>query len=187
MGTYQQEYVLVMGMYLQAYVHPDWCLQWENQILLEENSINISPSNYPVASITQPAILFEVLAMVLAKIRDLYGIPLIRYVRDEPFVLPNDDHCEYYNCPDAEMKAQVMIYDQEDPKTDKVAMRDDQIVIARADTLNLVATAAMPLVWEVLFHFFGNTPLWVHVRCTNANKNGHLVYFLLRHHMMGPG
>ena len=66
-------------------------------------------------------------------------------------------------------------------------MRDDQIVIARAATLTLVATADMPLVWEVLFCFFGNTPLWVHARCTNANKNGRLAYFLLRHHMMGPG
>ena len=68
--------------------------------------------------------------MVLAKICDLYGIPLIGYVRDEPFVLPNDDHPEYYNYPDAEMKARVMIYDQEDLKTDKVSMMDDQIVIA---------------------------------------------------------
>ena len=42
------------------------------------------------------------------------------------------------------MKARVMIYDQEDPKTNKFAMRDDQIVIARAATLTLVATAAMP-------------------------------------------
>ena len=50
--------------------------------------------------------------MVLAKIRDLYGIPLIGYVRDEPFVLPSDDHPEYYNYPNAEMKARVMIYDQ---------------------------------------------------------------------------
>ena len=125
--------------------------------------------------------------MVLAKIRDLYGIPLIGYVRDEPFILPNDDDPEYYNCPDAEMKGRVMIYDQEDPKTKKVAMRDDQIVITRADTLTLVAAVAMSLVWEVLFHFFGNTPLRVHVRCTNADKNGRLAYFLLRHHMMGPG
>ena len=125
--------------------------------------------------------------MVLAKIRDPYSIPLIRYVRDEPFVLPNDDHCEYYNFPDAEMKAWVMIYDQEGSKTDKVAMRDDQIVISQASTLTLVATAAMPLVWEVLFHFFDNTPLWVHVRCTNSDKNGRLAYFLLRHHMMRPG
>ena len=124
--------------------------------------------------------------MVLAKIRDLYGIPLIGYVRDEHFLLPNDDHREYYNFPDAEMKARVVIYDQEYSKTEKVAMRDDQIVIARAATLTLVATAAMPLVWEVLFHFFGNTPLWVHVRCTNADKNGRLAYFLLRHHMIGP-
>ena len=85
------------------------------------------------------------------------------------------------------MKARVMIYAQEDSKTNKVAMRDDQIVIARAATLTLVAITAMPLVWEVLFHFFGNTPLWVHVRCTNADKNGSLAYFLLRHHMMGPG
>ena len=66
-------------------------------------------------------------------------------------------------------------------------MRDDQILIAHASTLTLVATAAMPLVWEVLFHFFGNTPLWVHVRCTNADKNGRLAYFILRHHMMIPG
>ena len=50
-----------------------------------------------------------------------------------------------------------------------------------------MATAAVSSVWEVLFHFFGNTPLWVHVRCTNANKNGRLAYFLLRHHMMGLG
>ena len=63
--------------------------------------------------------------MVLAKIRDLYVIPLIGYVRDGPFLLPSDDHPEYYDCPDAEMKARVMIYDQEDPKPDKVAMRDD--------------------------------------------------------------
>ena len=112
--------------------------------------------------------------MVLAKISDLYGITLIGYVRDEPFVLTNDDHREYYNCPDAEMKARVMIYDQEDSKTDRVDMKDDQIVIARAATLTLMATAAMPLVWEVLFHFFGNTPLWVHVRCTNSDKNGSL-------------
>ena len=27
----------------------------------------------------------------------------------------------------------------------------------------------------------------MHVRCTNADKNGRLAYFLLRHHMMGPG
>ena len=45
----------------------------------------------------------------------------------------------------------------------------------------------MPLVWEVLLHFFGNNPLWVHVRCTTADKNGRLAYFLFRHHMMGPG
>ena len=127
------------------------------------------------------------LAIVLAKIRDLCGIPLIRYVNDEPFLLPNDDHPEYYNCPYAEMKSQVMIYDQEDPKTDKVAMRDDQIMIAWAATLTLVATDAMPLVWEVLFHLFGNNPSWVHVRYTNAEKNGRLAYFLLHHHMMGPG
>ena len=56
--------------------------------------------------------MFEVLAMVLAKIRDLYGIPLIGYVRDEPFVLTSDDHPEYYNFSNAEMKARVMIYDQ---------------------------------------------------------------------------
>ena len=80
-----------------------------------------------------------------------------------------------------------MIYDQEDPKTKKVVISDDQIVIARYSTLTLVATAAMPLVWEVLFHFFGNTPLWVHVRCTNADKNGRLAYFIFRHHMIGPG
>ena len=72
-------------------INPDWCLQWEHQILLEENSVNVSPSDYPVASISQPGRLFEVLAMVLAKIRDLYGIPIIGYVRDEPFVLPNYD------------------------------------------------------------------------------------------------
>ena len=84
--------------------------------------------------------------MVLAKIRDLYVIPLIGYVRNEPFVLPNDDHREYYNCPDAEMKVRVMIYDQEYTKTDKVAMKDDQIVLAWAATLTLVETAAMPLV-----------------------------------------
>ena len=66
-------------------------------------------------------------------------------------------------------------------------MRDDQIVIARASTLTLVVTATVPLVWEVLFHFFGNTPLWVNVHCTNADKNGRLAYFLLLHHMMGPG
>ena len=52
-------------------INPDWCLQWEHHILLEENSINISPSDYPVASITQPGRFFEVIAMVLAKIRDL--------------------------------------------------------------------------------------------------------------------
>ena len=167
-------------------INHDWCLQWEHQILLEENIVNIFPSDYPVASIIQPGRLFEVIAMVLAKNRNLYGIPLIGYVRDEPCVLPNDDDPEYYNCPDA-VKAWVMIYDQEDPKTNKVAMRDDQILIAQAATLTLVATAAMPLVWEVLLHFFGNTPLWVHVRCTNADKNGRLAYFLLRHHMMGPG
>ena len=166
-------------------INPDWCLQWEHQILLEEKSINIYPSDYPIASITQHGRLFEVLVMVLANIRDLYGIPLISYVRDEPFVLTNDYHHEYYNCADAEMKAQVMIYDQEDSKTEKVAIRGDQIVIARDATLTLVATAIMPLVWEVLFHFFGNTPLWVHVRCTNADKNGRLAYFLLCHHMMG--
>ena len=45
----------------------------------------------------------------------------------------------------------------------------------------------MPLVLEVLFHFFCNTQLWVHVRCTNADKNGKLAYFLLCRHMMGPG
>ena len=90
-----------------------------------EKSVNISPSDYPVAGISQPGILFEVIVMVLAKICDLYGIPLIGYVRDEPFVLPSYDHPEYYNCPDPEMKAQVMIYDQEDPKIDKVAIRDD--------------------------------------------------------------
>ena len=168
-------------------INPDWCLQWEHQILLEEKNVNISPYDYPVASISQTDRLFELLFMVLANIRDLYGIPLIGYVRYETFILPSDDHRGYYNRPDAEMKAQVMIYDQEDPKTDKVAMGDDQIVIARADTLNLVATAAMPLVWEVLFHFFGNTQLWVHVRCTTADKNGRLAYFLLRHHMMVPG
>ena len=168
-------------------INPYWCLQCEHHILFEEKSVNISPYDYPVASISQPRRFFEVLVMVLAKIRDLYGIPLIGYVRDEPFVLPSDDHPEYNNCPDAEMKARVMIYDQEDPKTDKVAKRDDQIVISRSATLTLVATAAMPLVWEVLFHFFGNTPLWVHVRCTNADKNGRLAYFFLRHHMMGPG
>ena len=66
-------------------------------------------------------------------------------------------------------------------------MMDNQIVIARAVTLTLVATAAMSLVWEVLFHFFGNTPLWVHVCCTNADNNGRLAYFLLRHHMMVSG
>ena len=44
----------------------------------------------------------------------------------------------------------------------------------------------MPLVLDVLFHFFGNTTLWVHIRCTNADKNGRLAYFLLRHNMMGP-
>ena len=168
-------------------INPDWCLQWEHQILLEEKSVNISPSDYPVASIIQSGIFFEVLAMVLAKIRDLYDITRIGYVRDEPFVLPSDDHKEYYNFPDAEMKSRIMIYEQEDSKTDKVATRDDQIVIARAATLTLVATAAMSLVWEVLFHFFGNTPFWVHVRCTNANKNGRLDYFLLLHQMMGPG
>ena len=85
------------------------------------------------------------------------------------------------------MKAWVMIYDQEDSKTDKVAMKDDQIVIARAATLNLVATAAMSLVWELLFHFFGNNPLWVHVCCNNADKNGRLACFLLLYHMMGSG
>ena len=74
--------------------------------------------------------MFEVLAMILAKIRGLYGIPLIGYVRDEQFLMPNDNHREYYNCPDAEMKARLMIYDQEDSKTEKVAMRNDQIVIA---------------------------------------------------------
>ena len=105
-------------------INPDWCLQWENNILLEEKIINISPSDYTVASISQPGRLFEVIAMVLAKIRDLC-IPLIGYVRDEPFVLPNDDHREYYIFSDAEMKAWVMIYDQEDSKTDKVAMKDD--------------------------------------------------------------
>ena len=68
--------------------------------------------------------------MVLAKIRELAGSPLIGYVRDEPFVLPRDDHPEYYNCPDDKMRARVMIYDQGDPKTDKVAMRDDKIVMA---------------------------------------------------------
>ena len=104
-------------------INPDWCLQWDHQILLEEKSINTSPSDYPVASITQPGRFFEVIAMVLAKIRDRYGIPLIWYVRYEPFVLPNDYHREYYNCPDAEMKARVMIYDQENLKTDKVARR----------------------------------------------------------------
>ena len=31
-------------------INPDWCLQWEHQILLEEKSINISPSDYPVDS-----------------------------------------------------------------------------------------------------------------------------------------
>ena len=77
-------------------INPDWCLQWEHQILLEEKSVNISPSDYRVTSITQPGRFFEVLVMVLANIRDLYGIPLIGYVRDEPFVLPNDDHREYY-------------------------------------------------------------------------------------------
>ena len=92
-------------------INPDWCLQWEHQILLEEKSVTISPSDYPVASISQPGRLFEVLAMVIAKIRDLYGIPIIGYVHDEPFVLPSDDHPEYYNCPNAEMKARVMIYD----------------------------------------------------------------------------
>ena len=168
-------------------INPDWCLQWEHQILREEKSVNISPSDYPVASISQPNRLFEVLAMVLAKIRDLYGIHLIGYVRDEPLVLPSDYHPEYYNFPDAQMKARVMIYDQEDPKPEKVDMRDDQIVTAQADTLTLVATAAMPLVWEVLFHFFGNTPLLVHVRCTYADKNVRLAYFLLRHHMIRPG
>ena len=96
------------------------------------------------------------------------------------------DHREYYNFPDAEMKAQVMICDQEDSKTEKVDMRDDQIVIARAAKLTLVATVAMPLVCEVLYHFIGNTPLWLHVRCTNADNNVCLAYFLLRHHMMGP-
>ena len=65
------------------------------------------------------------LAIVLAKICDLYGIPFIGYVCDEPFVLTNDDHREYYNFPDAEMKARLMIYDQEGSKTDKVAIRDD--------------------------------------------------------------
>ena len=70
------------------------------------------------------------LATVLAKIRDLYVIPLIGYVCNEPFVQPNDDDPEYYNCPDAEMKARLMIYDQEDTKTNKVAKRDDQILIA---------------------------------------------------------
>ena len=84
--------------------------------------------------------------MVLSKIRDLCGIPLIRYVNDEPFLLPNDDHPECYNCPDVEIKARVIIYDQEDPKTNIVAMMNGQIVIARAATLTLVATAAMPLV-----------------------------------------
>ena len=93
-------------------INPDWCLQWENQILLEENIVNISPSDYPVASISQPGRLFEVLVTVLSNICDLYGIPLIGYVRNEPFVLPSDDHPEYYNCPNAEMKARVMIYDQ---------------------------------------------------------------------------
>ena len=93
-------------------INPERCLQWGHQILLEEKSVNISLSDYPVSSIIQPGRLFEVLAMVLSKILDLYGIPLIRYVRDEPFVLPSDDHPEYYNCPNAEMKARVMIYDQ---------------------------------------------------------------------------
>ena len=93
-------------------INPDLFLQWEHQIPLEEKSVYIYPSDYPVSIITQPGRLFELPAIVLAKIRDIYGIPLIRYVRDEPFVLPNDDHNEYYNCPDAEMKAQVMIYDQ---------------------------------------------------------------------------
>ena len=152
-------------------INPGWCLQWEHQILLEEKSVNIPPSDYPVASISHPCRLFEVLAIVLAKIRDLYGIPLIGYVRDEPFVQPNDDDLEYYNCPEAEIKSRVMIYNQEDPKTNKVALRDDQIVIAWASTLILAATAAMPLAWEVLFHFFGNTPLWVYIRCTTADKN----------------
>ena len=59
-------------------------------------------------------------------------------------------------------------------------------MISRAATLTPVATAAMPLVWEVLFYFFGNTPLWLHVHCTNAGNNGRLAYFLLRHHIMGP-
>ena len=85
------------------------------------------------------------------------------------------------------LKSRVMIYEQEDLKNNKVAMRGDQIVIAQAATLTLVATAAMPLFWEVLFDFFGNTPLWVHVRCTNDDKNGRLAYFLFRHHMMVPG
>ena len=117
-------------------INPDWCLQWEHQILLEEKSVNISPSDYTVASINHPGRLFEVLAMVLANIRDLYSIPLIGYVRNEPFVLPNDDHREYYNSPGAEMKARVIIYYQEDSKTDKVAMKDDQILIARAATFS---------------------------------------------------
>ena len=108
-------------------INPDWCLQWDHHILLEEKSINISPSDYPVASITQPGRLFEVLAMVLDKIRELYGIPLIGYVRYEPFVLPNDDHREYYIFPDAEMKARVLIYDREDLKNDKGAMHRGSI------------------------------------------------------------
>ena len=63
-------------------INPDWCLQWEHQILLEEKSVNIYPSDYPVASITRPGRLFEVLLIVLAKIRDLYGIRIIGYVRN---------------------------------------------------------------------------------------------------------
>ena len=35
-------------------INPYWCLQWEHQVLLEENSINISPYDYPVSSISQP-------------------------------------------------------------------------------------------------------------------------------------
>ena len=146
-------------------INPYWCLQWEHQILLEEKSINISLSNYHVASITQPGRLFEVLAMVLAKIRYLYGIPLIGYVRNEPFVLTNDDHREYYNCPDAEMEAWIMIYNKEDLKTDKVAMKDDQIVIYPSCHIDPVGNrcyalsleGAVPLLWK--YPIMGARPL----------------------------
>ena len=181
-------------------VTKDWCNELASQRDLEVNNPHtlesIMSHHTSFKKSDGPSTVIEKVDGALYKLRTPDGVPLLAYVREDPWVPTAGDYGvqTVFDTPDEEMLARAPIFDEDkadyslghimDLKASEEE-RQSNLQLSKQGPYSQGGRVANTFIWDVLEAMLGHLDIFIHAKPGKRKKNGRYGYFLIKYHMFG--